>query len=68
MRLSNERIKRLQVLLKEQHGLDSTDEEAQETGLAILRFAVAKAQRQHQLAKNKGNENGQVPRNNRVTA
>lgn len=41
-RLSQERIKELQKLLKEQTGRDYTDEEAQEAGLAIIRFVIAK--------------------------
>lgn len=60
MRLSNERIKALQVLLKEQTGRDYTDEQAQEAGMAILRFVIAKAQRKRDLTKNKGNKNGQI--------
>jgi hypothetical protein len=42
MRLSQKRIKELQKLLKEQTGRDYTDEEAQEAGLAIIRFVIAK--------------------------
>lgn len=44
-RISSERIKELQKLLKEQTGKDYTDEEAQEAGLAILRFVLAKETR-----------------------
>lgn len=44
MRISPERIKELQKLLKEQTGRDYTDEEAQEAGLAIMRFTIAKEQ------------------------
>lgn len=42
MRLSPKQIKELQKLLKEQTGKDYTDEEAQEAGLAIIRFVIAK--------------------------
>ena len=55
MRLSSERIKSLQALLKELHGLDYTDEQAQEAGLAIMRFVAAKAQRKEELNK-EGND------------
>jgi hypothetical protein len=51
MRLSPQRIKELQVLLKEQTGRDYTDEEAQEAGLAIMRFVIAKAKREQELNK-----------------
>jgi hypothetical protein len=42
MRLSQTHIKALQRLLKEKFGLDYTDEQAQQAGLAIMRFAIAK--------------------------
>lgn len=58
MRLSSEHIKKLQVLLKEIHGLDYSDEQAQEAGMAIMRFVQVKAQRKQELAKLKENENG----------
>lgn len=51
MRLSQERIKALQKLLKEQFDLDYTDEEAQQAGLAIMRFVVAKEQHMQELQK-----------------
>ena len=51
MRLSDQRIKELQGLLKELYGVDYTTEQAQEAGLSILRFVLAKTQRQRQLAK-----------------
>ena len=44
-RISPERIKELQKLLKEQTGKDYSDEEAQEAGLAIIRFVIAKQSR-----------------------
>ncbi len=49
MRLSEERIKELQRLLKEQTGKDYTSEEAQQAGLAIVRFVIAKEQRAQEL-------------------
>lgn len=49
MRLSNERIKSLQLLLKELTGKDYTDEQTHETGIAIMRFVVAKVQRKYEL-------------------
>ncbi len=42
MGLTAKQIKELQKLLKEQTGKDYTDEEAQETALAIIRFVAAK--------------------------
>jgi hypothetical protein len=57
MRLSNERIKTLQLLLKELYGLDYTDEQAQEAGMAIMRFVIAKAQRKHKLLEQRNNRN-----------
>jgi hypothetical protein len=53
MRLSNERIKALQVLLKELCDLDYSDHQAQEAGMAIIRFVAAKAQREEELNNNK---------------
>jgi len=51
VRISSERVKELQKLLKEQTGKDYTDEEAQEAGLAIMRFVVSKEQRRQELDK-----------------
>ena len=48
MRLSHERIEKLRVLLKEHYGLDLTDEELQQAGMAIIRFVVVKQSRQTQ--------------------
>jgi hypothetical protein len=48
-RISPERIKELQKILKEQTGKDYSSEEAQEAGLAIMRFAIAKEQHKQQL-------------------
>lgn len=52
VRISPERIKELQKLLKEQAGKDYSDEEAQEAGLAIMRFVIAKEQRRQELSNN----------------
>lgn len=49
-RISPERIKELQKLLKEQTGKDYTDEEAQQAGLAIMRFVIAKEQYRQELS------------------
>jgi hypothetical protein len=49
MRISPERIKELQKLLKEQTGKDYTDEEAQQAGLAIMRFTLAKQRRKQKV-------------------
>ena len=57
-RLSPERIKELQKLLKEQTGKDYSDEEAQEAGLKIMRFAVVKEQRHQELAHKQKDESG----------
>ena len=45
VKLSPKQIKELQKLLKEETGKDYTDEEAQEAGLAIMRFVYTKEQR-----------------------
>lgn len=44
MRLSDKQISGLQIILKEL-SLDYSDEKAQEVGMAIIRFAIAKARR-----------------------
>jgi len=46
MRFSDERIKELQAILKEEFGLDYTAEQTQDAGIAIVRFVLAKTQRQ----------------------
>jgi hypothetical protein len=56
MRLSTERIKSLQLLLKEL-GLDCTDEQAQEAGLTIMRFVLANAQQASDLSNNGDKKN-----------
>jgi hypothetical protein len=55
MRLSNERTKALQALLKELCGLELTDEQAQAAGLQIMRFVAAKSQREQQLKRKDDN-------------
>lgn len=42
MRLTPKQVQELQKLLKKQTGKDYTDEEAQEAGLAIMRFVYVK--------------------------
>lgn len=51
VRISHEQIKMLQKILKEQTGRDYTDEEAQEAGIAIMRFVLAKEQRNQKSPK-----------------
>lgn len=50
-RISKKHIKQLQKLLKDQTGKDYTDEEAQEAGLEIIRFVIAKAKREQEKIK-----------------
>lgn len=49
MRLGTARIKALRDLLKKEFDLDYDDEEAQQAGLAIMRFTLAKLKRSHSL-------------------
>ena len=51
MRLSNERIKELQKILKDECGLELSDEETQQAGLAIMRFVLVKETRNRELEK-----------------
>lgn len=51
VRISPEHIKKLQKLLKEQTGKDYSDEEAQDAGMAIMRFVLTKEQRRQDLTK-----------------
>ena len=55
MRLSNERVKALQAILKEIYALEFSEEQAQVEGLAIMRFWLVKTQREQQLKKESGN-------------
>jgi hypothetical protein len=57
MRLNTERIQALQRLLKNELGLDYSDEEAQQAGLAIMRFVVAKYRHSNSLTNKKGESN-----------
>jgi hypothetical protein len=59
MRLSNERIKSLQALMHEKLDLELNEEQAQEAGFAIMRFVIAKAQREKELIKKMENNYGQ---------
>lgn len=63
MRLSEERIKSLQALLSSKYGLELTDEQAQEAGMAILRFVISKARREQELINMEKNyeKHGQEP-------
>jgi len=58
MKLSEKHIKSLQPLLKDLCGLEFTDEQAQEAGMAIMRFVIVKAQRRRELSKNEENGYG----------
>ena len=56
VRISPHHLKKLQRLLKEQTGKDYSNEEAQEAGIAIMKFVLVKEQREQELirqAKNK---------------
>jgi hypothetical protein len=59
VRLSEERIKSLQTLMRKNVGLELTNEQAQEAGMAVMRFVIAKAQREKELSKCKEHEYGQ---------
>ncbi|NTU72560.1 hypothetical protein HGB07_00050 [Candidatus Roizmanbacteria bacterium] len=48
-KINPKRIKELQKLLKEQTGNDYTVEEAQESGIAIIRFMIAKERHKQQV-------------------
>ena len=52
-RISPERLKELRKLLKEQTGKDYSDEVAQEAGLAIMRFVLAKESQKRSTKQNK---------------
>lgn len=56
MRLSTERVQELQQLLKAEFGLEYDHEQAQQAGLAIMRFVISKYRRDAvQKEKNDGN-------------
>jgi len=50
-RISAEQIKKLQKLLEEQTGKDFTDKEAQQAGMAIMRFVLINEQRRQEQSK-----------------
>lgn len=51
MRISSEQIQALQAILREDFALDFCDEKAQEAGLAIMRFVIAKRLREKEQNK-----------------
>jgi hypothetical protein len=51
MRISSQQIASLKALLRELYGLELTDEQAQEAGMAIMRFVIAKSRRKQELTK-----------------
>lgn len=55
MKISDERINSLKVLLND-IGLKLTNEQLQDTGLAIMRFVITKSNRQQFITKEKYNE------------
>lgn len=57
MKLSIERVKYLQQLLKGL-GIDYTNEQTQEAGIAIIRFAIAKQDCRNLSGEKKEDENG----------
>jgi hypothetical protein len=59
MRLKPERVIALKELLKEL-GLDYSDEETQQAGLAIMRFVLAKETRKRQLKLTKMEQNNDI--------
>lgn len=44
MRFSKHRIKQIKLIMKDQFDKDITDDEAQQIGLAVLAFVIAKAE------------------------
>ncbi len=52
MRLNDARIESLQALLKSELGLDYNLEQTHEAGMAIIRFILAKSQRQSKATTN----------------
>ena len=64
MRLSESRIQALQKILKDEFGLDYTDEVAQQTGLAIIRLVVEKIQQDPELLKAVADEHNRVQDSN----
>lgn len=60
MRLSDERMKKLQALLAEELGLDYSNEQAQEAGMAIMRFVLAKKERKNFSIEENEEKNGTI--------
>lgn len=58
MRFSEQQITNLQVLLKELTGKEYSREQAQEAGIAVMRFAAAKLARSKQLSTERNNVYG----------
>ena len=56
MRISKEKIKDMQFIMKNRFGMDISDEQAQEIGLAIIAMLIAKARRDPQLIKSLENK------------
>jgi hypothetical protein len=54
MRLSDQRIKELQAILKQHFGLDYDSEQAQQAGLAILKLVAFKLYQQMNKENNDG--------------
>lgn len=51
MRISKEKIKDIQSIMKNRFGTDISDEQAQEIGLATIAFLIAKVQSNPHLIK-----------------
>jgi hypothetical protein len=51
VRIKPEQLKKLQKLLKKQTGKDYSDEDAQQAGINIMRFVIAKEDRRGELKK-----------------
>jgi hypothetical protein len=58
MRLSQQRIWALQKMLKDDFGLEYSEEEVQRAGTAILRFVVAKLRKEVEQAAAQEKNNG----------
>lgn len=61
MKLSDNKITQLQDILKSQHNIDATSMEAQQIGLAVMRFVLAKhLNTLKDTSEEKGDENNAV--------
>jgi hypothetical protein len=61
MKLSDDNITQLQHILKSQHNIDVTNLEAQQIGLAVMRFVLAKHLNTFKdTSEEKGDENNAV--------